>query len=116
MHWIAAATPAGVDFGRELIEKEAIERFVPRVVERIAVKLGAEVAEKWSARIVPVISGALGGTLNYYFIRTWGQRAKEHFRERHLEERLRMGQNVDFGPGRSGRSRAPRLEPGTIQS
>jgi uncharacterized protein (DUF697 family) len=116
MLWIAAATAAGVDFGRELIEKEAVERFVPRVVERIAVKLGAEVAEKWSARIVPVVSGALGGTLNYYFIRAWGQRAKEHFRERHLEERLRMGLPVDFGRQGAGRSRAPRLEPGPIQS
>jgi hypothetical protein len=111
MLWIAAATAAGVDLGRELIEKEAVERFVPRVVERVAVKLGAEVAEKWSARIVPLVSGALGGTLNYYFIRAWGQRAKEHFRERHLHERLRMGLPADFG-----RSRAPRLEPGPIRS
>lgn len=116
MLWIAAATAAGVDFGRELVEREAVERFVPRVVERIAVKLGAEVAEKWSARIVPMISGALGGTLNYYFIRAWGQRAKEHFRERHLQERVRMGLPVDFEPEQAGRSRAPKLEPGPIRS
>ena len=46
-------------------------------------KMGAEVAEKWTARAIPLISGALGGALNYYFVREWGKRAKKHFRERH---------------------------------
>jgi hypothetical protein len=34
-----------------------------------------------------VLSGVIGGTLNYYFIRQWGRRAKEHFRARHLAQR-----------------------------
>src|SRR5208282_4408588 len=41
--WIAAATAAGLDLGREFIEKQAIERLVPRIIDRIAVKVGAEV-------------------------------------------------------------------------
>ena len=34
--WIAAATAAGVDISRELLEKEVVSRFVPRVIQRIA--------------------------------------------------------------------------------
>jgi uncharacterized protein (DUF697 family) len=82
--WLAAASAAGLDLGREVFEKEVVERFVPRVIERIAVKAGSEVAEKWAARLVPVVSAVLGGALNYYFIRGWGRRAQRHFRERHL--------------------------------
>jgi len=88
--WIAAASAAGVDLGRELIEKEAIERFVPRIVERIAAKMSCEVVEKWSARLIPVVSGALGGALNYYFVREWGRRAGRHFREKHQQVRSQM--------------------------
>lgn len=88
--WIAAATAAGVTLGRDLVEKEVIERFVPRVMQRIAVRVGAEVAEKWSARLIPLVSGAVGGALNYYFVRAWGRRAKQHFRERHLRMRRQL--------------------------
>jgi hypothetical protein len=35
--WIAAASAAGVDISRELLEKEVVNRFVPRVIQRIAV-------------------------------------------------------------------------------
>ncbi len=87
--WIAAASAAGVNMGKDLLEKEVIERFVPRVIERIAIKAGAEVAEKWAARVVPVVSAFAGGTLNYYFVRQWGRRAKRHFRDRHMRIRRR---------------------------
>jgi len=82
--WLAAASAAGLDLGREVFEKEVLERLVPRIIESIAVKAGSEVAEKWAARLVPVLSSVLGGALNYYFIRGWGRRAQRHFRERHL--------------------------------
>jgi hypothetical protein len=82
--WLAAASAAGLDLGRDFLEKQAVERLVPRVIERVAVRMGAEVAEKWSARLIPIASGAIGGALNYYFVREWGRRAKRHFRERHL--------------------------------
>jgi len=45
--WIAAASAAGVNMGKDLLEKEVIERFVPRVIERIAIKAGGEITEKW---------------------------------------------------------------------
>src|SRR5271155_4121215 len=88
--WIAAASAAGVDIGRELLEKEVVNRFVPRVIQRIAVRAGAEVAEKWAGRLIPITSSAIGGALNYYFVRAWGQRARAHFRGRHIEERARI--------------------------
>src|SRR5271154_5087596 len=85
--WIAAASAAGVDISRELLEKEVVNRFVPRVIQRIAVRAGAEVAEKWAGRLIPITSSAIGGALNYYFVRAWGQRARAHFREKHVEMR-----------------------------
>jgi uncharacterized protein (DUF697 family) len=85
--WIAAASAAGVDLGRDFVQKEVVERFVPRVMERIAVRVGAETTEKWAARAIPLASGAIGGGLNYLFIREWGRRAKKHFRDQHLLRR-----------------------------
>ena len=87
--WIATASAAGVDIGRELIEKELVSKFVPKVIQRIAVSASAEVVEKWAARIIPVVSSVIGAGLNYYFIRAWGERAKKHFRAKHLEMRER---------------------------
>jgi hypothetical protein len=82
--WIAAASAAGLDLGRDFLEKQAVERLVPRIIDRIAVKFGAEVAEKWAGRIVPVLSAGAAGALNYYFVRAWGRRAQKHFLARHL--------------------------------
>src|SRR2546425_9412127 len=41
--WIAAASAAGVDISRELLEKEVINKFVPRVIQRIAARASTEV-------------------------------------------------------------------------
>jgi hypothetical protein len=85
--WIAAATAAGVDISRELVEKEVISKFVPRVIQRIAAKASAEVVEKWAGRLIPLTSSVIGAGLNYYFVKAWGERARAHFRERHLQRR-----------------------------
>jgi hypothetical protein len=85
--WIAAASAAGVDISRDLLEKEFLNKFVPRVIERIAARASAEVVEKWAARMIPVASAAIGAGLNYWFVRAWGERARAHFRARHLEVR-----------------------------
>jgi uncharacterized protein (DUF697 family) len=81
--WIAAASAAGVDLGRDFLEKQAMERVVPRIIDRLAVKVGAEVAEKWVGRVVPVLSAGAAGAINYYFVRSWGRRAQKHFLEKH---------------------------------
>ena len=90
--WIAAASAAGVDISRELMEKEVINKFVPRVIQRIAARASAEVVEKWAGRMIPLISSALGAGLNYWFVRAWGERAKTHFRQRHLQIRQQAEQ------------------------
>ncbi|MGZ4831805.1 MAG: EcsC family protein [Terriglobales bacterium] len=96
--WVAAATAAGVDISRELLEKEVVNRFVPRVIQRIALQASGEVVERWAGRVIPVVSSAIGGTLNYYFVRTWGRRAMTHFRQRHDERRttLILSQPISF--------------------
>lgn len=88
--WVAAASAAGVDIGRELAEKQLVNRFVPRVIQRIAVQASGEVVDKWAGRLIPVLSSAIGAGLNYYFVRAWGERAMAHFRHKHLRGREQM--------------------------
>ena len=88
--WVAAASAAGVDISRELVEKQVVSKFVPKVIQRIAASASAEIVEKWTARLIPVVSSVIGGALNYYFMRVWGQRAVSHFRQRHIEMRKKL--------------------------
>jgi EcsC protein family len=99
--WVAAASAAGVDVSRELLEKEVINKFVPRVIQRIAAKASAEVVEKWAARVIPLASSAIGAGLNYWFVRAWGRRAQLHFRERHLLLRQRALQQALVAQGQA---------------
>ena len=92
--WVAAASAAGVDISRDLVEKRVVAKFIPRVIQRIAARASAEMVEKWTARLIPVVSSALGAGLNYYFMRVWGQRAVSHFRQRHLEARQRREREI----------------------
>jgi hypothetical protein len=85
--WIAAASAAGIDLSRELIEREVVNKFVPRVIQRIAARASTEVVEKWAGRVIPLASSAIGAGLNYWFVRAWGERARMHFRGRHLKVR-----------------------------
>lgn len=95
--WLAAASAAGVDISRDLLEKEVLNKFVPRVIQRIAARASAEVVEKWAARLIPLASSVIGAGLNYWFVRAWGERAKAHFRERHLRLRQQNLQPVIEG-------------------
>jgi hypothetical protein len=97
--WIAAATAAGVDISKELLEKTLLKGFVQRVIGRIATRFSTEFTEKMVARAVPILSSAVGAVLNYYFVRAWGKRALAHFHQRHLEERgRRAAQPILLGP------------------
>jgi uncharacterized protein (DUF697 family) len=88
--WLAAASAAGVDIGREFVEKEVVSRLVPRVIRAMAAEASKEIVEKWTGRLIPVVSSAIGAGLNYYFVRAWGERAQKHFRERHLRLRQQL--------------------------
>lgn len=81
--WIAAASAAGLELGRDFLEKQTVQHLVPRVIDLIAVRLSEEVVEKWAGRLIPVISAGAGAALNYYFVRAWGRRAQKHFEARH---------------------------------
>ena len=96
--WIAAASAAGVDISREFIEKEVVNKFVPKVIQRIAAKASTEVVEKWAGRVIPLASSAIGAGLNYWFVRAWGERAREHFRARHLAIKQRVLQADENTP------------------
>ena len=85
--WIAAASAAGVDISREIFGKQFVSKFVPRVIERIATRASGEMVEKLSARLIPLLSSVIGASLNYYFVRIWGERAIGHFRQKHLQVR-----------------------------
>src|SRR6201993_4167317 len=85
--WLAAAGAAGIDLGKDLAEKQIAERLAPRIAGRLAVRIGEESAEKWVGRLVPLASSAIGGALNYSFVKAWGRRVHKHLREKHLAER-----------------------------
>lgn len=85
--WVAAASAAGVDISREIMEKQFVRRFIPRVIQRIAVSASADIVDKWAARMIPIVSSAIGAGLNYYFVKVWGERALGHFRQRHRQIR-----------------------------
>jgi EcsC protein family len=91
--WMAAATAAGVDFGKDLAEKQMMEKLAPRIATRLALHLGEESAEKWVGRLVPLASSAIGGALNYSFVKTWGRRVQRHVRDKHLAERAAAAAN-----------------------
>jgi len=103
--WIAAASAAGVDISRELLEKEVVNRFVPRVIQRIAARASAEVVEKWAGRVIPLASSVIGAGLNYWFVRAWGERGKAHFRQRHLQIRNQMNREREALPVSTALSR-----------
>jgi len=108
--WVAAASAAGVDISRELLEKEVVNKFVPKVIQRIAAKASAEVVEKWAGRVIPLASSAIGAGLNYWFVRAWGERARAHFRARHLAIRakaLRADQVAEMQAALSGQAKLP---------
>ena len=83
--WKAAAAASGIDYGKDLAGKQMCEKIAPRVAKQLAAKLGAESAEKWVGRMIPLASSAIGGALNFSFVRGWGRRAQRHLRARHLE-------------------------------
>jgi uncharacterized protein (DUF697 family) len=97
--WLAAATATGVDYGKDLVEKQMFEKLAPKIAGRLATKLGAEAAEKWVGRLIPLASSAIGGALNFSFVRTWGWRVQRNLRERHIAARAASARPAYSTPG-----------------
>src|ERR1700675_61635 len=95
--WGRGAGPGG-DSGKSLAEKQMFEKLGPRVMERLATRLGAEAAEKWVGRLIPLASSAIGGALNFSFVRTWGRRVQRNLRERHIAARAFTTPPPPFSP------------------
>jgi uncharacterized protein (DUF697 family) len=85
--WMAAAAASGIDYGKDLAEKQLFEKLAPKIAKRLAVKVGQEAAEKWVARIIPLASSAIGGAMNFSFVRGWGRRVQRNLRARYLANR-----------------------------
>jgi uncharacterized protein (DUF697 family) len=83
--WKAAAAAAGIDYGKDLVEKQMLERIASRIAQRLAVKIGQETAEKWAGRLIPFASSAIGGAVNFSFVSGWGRRVQRHLRARHQD-------------------------------
>ncbi|HKV26060.1 MAG TPA: EcsC family protein [Candidatus Acidoferrum sp.] len=98
--WMAAATAMGVDYGKDLAEKQILERLAPRIAERLAVKIGQETAERWVGRLIPLASSAFAGGLNFAFVRAWGRRVQRGLRERHA-----AAQAANIPPSRAAYAR-----------
>jgi uncharacterized protein (DUF697 family) len=86
--WMAAAAASGVDYGKDLAEKQLFEKLAPKVAKRLAIKVGQEAAEKWVARIIPLASSAIGGAMNFSFVRGWGRRVQKTLRARYVANRM----------------------------
>src|SRR5258706_1827838 len=62
--WKAAAGASGIDYGKDLAEKQILEKLAPRIAQRFAAKIGADTAEKQAGRVIPLASSAIGCQLN----------------------------------------------------
>jgi uncharacterized protein (DUF697 family) len=82
--WLAAAAATGVDYGKDMAEKQMLEKLAPRIARQLAAKIGQEAAEKWVGRLIPLASSAIGGALNFTFVRGWGRRVQRNLRTRYL--------------------------------
>src|SRR5229473_781344 len=82
--WLAAATATGIDYGKDLVEKQMFEKLAPRIAQRLALKLGEETAEKWVGRMIPVASSAIGGLLNISFVKICVLLVQGNLREKYL--------------------------------
>jgi uncharacterized protein (DUF697 family) len=85
--WMAAAAATGVDYGKDLAKKQMLEKLAPRIIRQLATKIGEEAAEKWVGRLIPLASSAIGGALNFSFVRGWGRRVQRNLRARYLTTR-----------------------------
>lgn len=108
--WKAAAAAAGIDYGKDLAEKQILEKLGPRIAKLFAQKIGAEAAEKWAGRLVPLASSAVGGALNFSFVRGWGRRVQRHLRTKHLAARA----SVPFQPTTGTSAKDPRTQTSAV--
>ena len=87
--WKATAAASGIDYGKDFVEKRFAKQLAPRIARRLAAKMGTQAAEKWIGRLIPLASSALGGALNFGFVRGWGRRVQKNLSEKRRRENVR---------------------------
>ncbi|HEX5440628.1 MAG TPA: EcsC family protein [Ktedonobacterales bacterium] len=64
----------------------AIPEVLPKILTRLSIELTQEQAAKWVGRIIPGVGAAVGGGIDYAFLRAAGERAIAYYHNRTLEE------------------------------
>ncbi|WIG58731.1 MAG: hypothetical protein OJF49_001477 [Ktedonobacterales bacterium] len=87
------ALAAGIDSLRgigNMLAREGLSRLLPevlpRLLMRLSLKLTEEQAAKWIGRIIPGVGAAVGGAIDYTFLRAAGERAMAYYHNRYLIE------------------------------
>ena len=99
--WIAAASAAGVDISRELLEKEVVNKFVPRVIQRIAVKAGIRSSGEVGRTSDSVYQFGYRMRAELLFCASVGRAGAGAFpRQKHLEARRKICGRTNAASGR----------------
>jgi EcsC family protein len=87
------ALAAGIDSLRGIgnwLTREGLVRLLPdvlpKVLMRLSVKITEEQAAKWVGRLIPGLGAAVGGAIDYTFLRVAGDRAVAYYHNRYLIE------------------------------
>lgn len=87
------ALAAGIDSLRGIgnwLTREGLVRMLPellpKVLMRMSVEITQEQAAKWVGRIIPGVGAAVGGAVDYTFLRVAGDRAMAYYHNRYLIE------------------------------
>jgi hypothetical protein len=100
------ALVAGVDSLRGIgnwLTREGLTHLLPEILPRLLARVGTEITKEQAARAVgrllPGVGAAIGGTIDYTFLRVAGAKAIQFYHHRTLVDRgLAPAQVVEAGP------------------
>jgi EcsC protein family len=99
------ALVAGVDTLRGIgnwITREGLEHYLPEILPRLLVYVGAEITKEQAARfvgrLVPGIGALIAGSIDYSFLRVAGAKAVTFYHHRYLVEHGLAAPEVTAGP------------------
>ena len=71
---------------KNVLAKPYRDLIVRVTIKELATKLGLGVAERGVSRLIPVLGSVVGGTANYMFLTTVTENAKQHYRNKLIEQ------------------------------
>ena len=87
------ALAAGIDSLRGIgnwLTREGLVRMLPELLPKVLMRLSVEItqeqAAKWVGRLIPGVGAAVGGAVDYTFLRVAGDRAMAYYHNRYLIE------------------------------